>query len=222
MKGCLKMDCTEMQYLVDTLTNKDNLKLVREKAKEFYKMYDDDKCWDIAMELYTSEYFQIQEIGVFILGYISSRHLQSLNFLKDTVSEHSSWKVQEVLAMAFDSFCKETGYEKSIPTIKEWLNSEKANVRRAATEGLRIWTSRPYFENHPDKAIALIAPLRNDESEYVRKSVGNSLRDISKKFPELIKNELNTWDISSKQVMKVYKLAGKLVFSKNLLSTYDF
>lgn len=206
-----KVDSMEMQYLIDTLIGKDNLKLIREKAMEFYKQYDDDKCWNMAMELYKSEYFQIQEIGVFILGYISSKHVQALNFLKDTVSEHPSWKVQEVLAMAFDSFCKDIGYEKSIPTIKEWLNSDKANVRRAVTEGLRIWTSRPYFKENPDKAIALIAPLRNDESEYVRKSVGNSLRDISKKYPELINEELKTWDTSSKQVMQVYKLAGRLL-----------
>lgn len=105
-------------------------------------------------------------------------------------------------------------YWNALSTIKEWLNSDKANVRRAVTEGLRIWTSKPYFKENPNKAIVLIAPLRNDESEYVRKSVGNSLRDISKKFPKLIKNELNTWDISSKQVMQVYKLAGKLVLTK--------
>lgn len=116
--------------------------------------------------------------------------------------------------MAFDNFCKETGYKKSMPIIKEWLNSDKANVRRAVIEGLRIWTSRPYFEENPDKAIALIAPLRNDESEYGRKSIGNSLRDISKKYPDLITEELKTWDTTSKQVMQVYKLAGKFVLSK--------
>lgn len=208
------MDSIEMQYLIDTLTAKDNLKSIRDKAIEFYKMYDADKCWNIAMELYKSEFFQIQEIGVFILGYISSRHLQALNFLKDTVSEHSSWKVQEVLAMAFDSFCQGTGYEKSIPVIEEWLNSEKANVRRAVTEGLRIWTSKLYFKEHPNKAIALLASLKNNQSEYVGKSVGNSLKDISKKYPDLIRDELSTWDISSKQIRQVYKLAGKLVLSK--------
>ena len=37
--------------------------------------------------------------------------------------------------------------------------------------------------------------LRSDSSEYVRKSVGNALRDISKKFPELIKIELNSWKL---------------------------
>ena len=52
---------------------------------------------------------------------------------------------------------------------------------------------------------------RGDESEYFRKSVGNALRDISKKYPEQVKAELDTWDLSSKKVMQVYKLAGKLV-----------
>lgn len=37
------MNSMEMQYLLDTLTNEDNLKSVREKAMEFYKMHDDDK-----------------------------------------------------------------------------------------------------------------------------------------------------------------------------------
>lgn len=121
--------------------------------------------------------------------------------------------MQEILAMAFDSFCKANGYEESLPVIEEWLSSKCANTRRAITEGLRIWTGRPYFKDHPEKASSLIATLRNDESEYVRKSVGNSLRDISKKFPELIQKELSSWDLSSKQIMQVYKLASKLVLA---------
>lgn len=56
-----------------------------------------------------------------------------------------------------------------------------------------------------------IAALKDDSSEYVRKSVGNSLRDISKKFPELIKEELDCWDINSKEIKQVYKLATKFI-----------
>ena len=56
-----------------------------------------------------------------------------------------------------------------------------------------------------------ISALKDDSSEYVRKSVGNSLRDISKKFPELIKEELDCWDINSKEIKQVYKLASKLI-----------
>ena len=56
-----------------------------------------------------------------------------------------------------------------------------------------------------------IAALKDDSGEYVRKSVGNSLRDISKKFPELIKEELDCWDINSKEIKQVYKLATKFI-----------
>lgn len=62
------------------------------------------------------------------------------------------------------------------------FEDECANVRRAASEGLRVWTSRKYFKEHPDVAIRLLASHREGESEYVRKSAGNCLRDISKKF----------------------------------------
>ena len=45
----------------------------------------------------------------------------------------------------------------------------------------------------------------------IQKSVGNALRDISKKFPELIKEELDGWDINSKEIQQVYKLASKFI-----------
>jgi len=205
------MDKTYLQKLIDTLTDKDNLKLIREEAKSFHESHTASECFDAALELYQSEYFQIQNVGVFLCGYIAAERADALSFLKDTVSMHPSWKVQEVLAMAFDAFCKANGYKESVPIIQEWMNNDNANTRRAVTEGLRIWTSRPYFKDYPEKAIELIASLKDDESEYVRKSVGNALRDISKKFPDLVKAELSKWELSSKRIMQVYKLAGKLV-----------
>ena len=47
---------------------------------------------------------------------------------------HDSWKVQEILAMSFDNHCKIIGYEAALLLIKEWLNSDCANVRRAVSE----------------------------------------------------------------------------------------
>ena len=61
------------------------------------------------------------------------------------------------------------------------------------------------------EAIERLAGLKEDSSEYVRKSVGNALRDISKKFPELIETELNSWKLDSKEINQVYKLAIKLI-----------
>ena len=121
---------------------------------------------------------------------------------RDEVSKDDNWRVQEVLAKAFDEFCKNTGYEKALPIIDEWLENDNPNTRRAVTEGLRIWTSRPYFKDNPNEAIRRIVALKEDPSEYVRKSVGNALRDISKKFPELIKDELNNWKLESKEINK--------------------
>ena len=148
--------------------------------------------------------------GVFLLGHLSDDD-EILTFMRDEVSKDENWRVQEVLAKAFDEFCKKIGYEKALPIIDEWLENENPNTRRAVTEGLRIWTSRPYFKENPNEAIERLVNLKEDSSQYVRKSVGNALRDISKKIPELIKNELLNWNLQSKEINQVYKLASKFI-----------
>jgi 3-methyladenine DNA glycosylase AlkC len=59
-----------------------------------------------------------------------------------------------------------------------------------------------------------LSQLRNDESEYVRKSVGNALRDISKKHKELIRIELQQWKIENKRIEQTHKLASKFLQTK--------
>jgi hypothetical protein len=93
----------------------------------------------MGLELYQSGNFQIQVAGVLLLGYSSSENSPALSFLKETVSKNQNWKVQEIFAMSFDAYCKMTGYEDALPIIKEWLKSNNANIRRAVSEGLRIW-----------------------------------------------------------------------------------
>lgn len=202
-----------IEYLADLIPEKDSLKLVKTESKKYYKEYSEQECYEMYPILYESDNFQIQEVGVFLAGYIADQYPDALAFLHDVVSRHESWKVQEILAMAFDNYCAKIGYEEALPTIKMWFADENANIRRAASEGLRVWTSRKYFKDHPDIAIGLLASHKNDESEYVRKSAGNSLRDISKKYPDLVRQELNTWDLSSREVRQVHKLAGRFLFS---------
>lgn len=212
------MDNKYLQYLTDSFTGKDNLKKVRDEASKIEKTYELEEYLSMAKELYASENFQVQEIGVFLFGYASSEFPPALNFLRDEVSSHPSWKVQEVLAMAFDLYCSISGYEKSLPIIKEWLKDSRANVRRAVSEGLRIWTNRDYFKENPLVAIELLSALKTDESDYVRKSIGNALRDISKKYPILIDKELSSWNLSDKKTMQVYKLAYRFIQEKNLMN----
>ena len=175
-----------------------------------YKSNDTEYIKELAFLAYKSDIYQVRMYGVFLFGYLSDQK-DILVFMRDEVSEDDNWRVQEVLAKAFDDFCRKTGSEKALPIIDEWLDNHNPNTRRAVTEGLRIWTSRPYFKDNPNEAIRRIAALKEDTSEYVRKSVGNALRDISKKFPELIRAELNNWKLDSKEINQVYKLASKFI-----------
>lgn len=200
-----------LEYLSRRIPEKDSLKVVKTEAKIYFQEHTAKECREIYPLLYGSDNFQIQEVGVLLAGYAADAFPEALRFLHDTVSQHESWKVQEILAMAFDNYCAKIGYEAALPTIEKWFADTNANVRRAASEGLRVWTSRPYFREHPEAAIALLASHREDESEYVRKSAGNALRDISKKFPEPVRRELASWDLSSKPVRQVYKLASKFL-----------
>lgn len=175
-----------------------------------YKSNDTEYIKELAFLAYKSDIYQVRMYGVFLFGYLSDQK-DILVFMRDEVSEDDNWRVQEVLAKAFDEFCRKTGYEKALPIIDEWLDNHNPNTRRAVTEGLRIWTSRPYFKDYPNEAIRRIAALKEDTSEYVRKSVGNALRDISKKFPELIRAELNNWKLDSKEINQVYKLVSKFI-----------
>lgn len=74
------MDKGYLQHLVDTITDKDNLKKVKEEALKLSRSYSPDEYIQIASELYCSEYFQIQEIGVLLYGYASSMRPTALNF----------------------------------------------------------------------------------------------------------------------------------------------
>ena len=180
------------------------------RALSDYRSNDKEFVKKLAFLAYNSNTYQVRMYGVFLFGYLSEQN-DILTFMRDEASKDDNWRVQEVLAKAFDEFCHKTGYEKALPIIDEWLENNNPNTRRAVTEGLRIWTSRPYFKDNPNEAIRRIAALKEDTSEYVRKSVGNALRDISKKFPELIRAELNNWKLDSKEINQVYKLASKFI-----------
>ncbi len=183
-----------------------------EEKRSLADYKDKDRVYikKLAFLSYESIVYQVRMYGVFLFGYLSDNS-DILTFMRDEVSKDENWRVQEVLAKSFDKYCKNIGYENAIPVIDEWLSSDNPNIRRAVTEGLRIWTSRPYFKENPQEAIKRLVALKEDASEYVRKSVGNALRDISRKFPELIKEELKTWNLETKEIKQVYKLASRFV-----------
>lgn len=199
-----------MQEIINRIaTLEHGFKPIEAEALALFKSRSVQECLTIARELLKHDLYQVRALGVFLLGNVASKDATALQTLKEKVSHDPSWQVQEILAKAFDRYCKDTGYEKALPIIGEWLNELNPNVCRAVTEGLRIWTGRPYFNTHPQAAIQLISQHKANESAYLRKSVGNSLRDIAKKYPELIERELATWDLSDKRISFTCRLVRK-------------
>ena len=180
------------------------------RALADYKAKGAAHCKGLAYLAYSSKFYQVRMYAVFLFGHLSDNE-EILTFMRDQVSKDENWRVQEVLAKAFDEFCKKVGYEQALLTIDEWLKNGNTNAKRAVTEGLRIWTNRPYFKDNPNEAIRRLASLKEDKSEYLRKSVGNAIKDISKKFPNLVKTELDSWDLDSKEAMQTYKFASKFI-----------
>ena len=109
----------------------------------------------LAKQLFTADIPQARMLATFIFGRLAAQSDESLGLLRSRVSQDGNWRVQEILAQAFDTYCSDIGYERALPVIEDWLADPTPNVRRAVAEGLRIWTSRRYFRDHPDTAVRL-------------------------------------------------------------------
>ncbi len=203
----------EIHNVLNTILQIENgFQHIIDGADGILSAYSKEQCFDFALELFKHKAYQARMLATMILGRLAAEDNNALCFLKERISTDENWRVQEMLAKAFDEVCNHRGYEKSLPLIEEWLEDDNnPNVIRAVTEGLRIWTSRPFFKENPSVAIALISKHKAHESAYLRKSVGNALKDISKKHCELIRSEVQQWDLSNPQVMFTYKLATKLL-----------
>jgi hypothetical protein len=97
-----------------------------------------------------------------MLGMLSTSDSKALKILETQVSQDQNWRVQEMLAQAFDHYCETVGYEKAVPVIEVWLADNNPNLKRAVIEGLCIWTGRPFFKTNPALAIRLISQHKAD------------------------------------------------------------
>ncbi len=77
---------------------------------------------------------------------------------------------------------------KVMEKMTEWSKDPNTNVRRFSSEGCRPrlpWAmALPEFKKDPAPIIPILKNLKDDESEFVRRSVANNLNDISKDNPD--------------------------------------
>jgi 3-methyladenine DNA glycosylase AlkC len=180
---------------------------VRAIARELAATYLVDDLVEEVMSMVDAPEIPRRLLAVYVLGYASGQRPENLNVLHDKVPPDPSWEVQEALAQAFDAYCAAVGYESALPVIDVWLSDPHPNARRAVSEGLRPWAARgrAYFALHPDEAISRLAALRADESDYVRHSAGNALRDIRRAHSPLVDAETATWHLDDPREAFTYQ-----------------
>lgn len=87
--------------------------------------------------------------------------------------------------------------KETLAILKQWATDDDHNVRRLVSEGTRPrlpWGMRlQRFVDDPAPVIELLELLKDDESEYVRRSVANNLNDIAKDHPELVVDIAERW-----------------------------
>lgn len=85
------------------------------------------------------------------------------------------------------------------------------SVRRFASEGCRPrlpWgVSLPRFKKDPSPILPILERLKDDESEFVQRSVANNLNDISKDHPDLVLDVCARWRGSSESADRIIKRA---------------
>ena len=81
--------------------------------------------------------------------------------------------------------------------MEKWSLSSNFHVRRLSCEGARPrlpWAPKlNIFIENPQPLIPILENLKDDSSNYVKKSVANCLRDILKDNPEVGKSIIDGW-----------------------------
>src|SRR5690606_14578766 len=79
----------------------------------------------------------------------------------------------------------------------QWCDDSDEHVRRLASEGIRPrlpWGGHlKAMQLNPEPVITLLNRLKDDDSRYVQKSVGNKLNDISKDHRDRLTEICREW-----------------------------
>ncbi len=91
--------------------------------------------------------------------------------------------------------------EQTLKLLRRWARDPDPHVRRLVSEGTRPrlpWASRlkPFIAD-PTPVLELLEMLKDDPSEYVRRSVANNLNDIGKDHPDILVETAGRWNVDA-------------------------
>jgi 3-methyladenine DNA glycosylase AlkC len=99
-----------------------------------------------------------------------------------------------------------------------WSKHKNHHVRRLASEGCRPrlpWAMGiPELKQKPEQILPLLENLKNDTSEYVRRSVANNLNDIAKDHPAIVIEIASKWSGISKETNALIKHGSRTLIKQ--------
>ncbi|MDX5348308.1 MAG: DNA alkylation repair protein [Hymenobacteraceae bacterium] len=107
---------------------------------------------------------------------------------------------------------------KMLQQMTQWSGHENEHVRRLASEGSRPrlpWAvALPALKRDPKPVLPLLENLKQDPSEYVRRSVANHLNDISKDNPDVLLALAQQWKNISPETDRILKHACRTLLKQ--------
>ena len=109
--------------------------------------------------------------------------------------------------------------EETLAVLMDWKQHQNEHVRRLVSEGTRPrlpWAMQlPALIKDPVPILPLLEALKDDPSEYVRRSVANNLNDIAKDHPDLVANIAGDWmKNASKNRQKLVRYACRTLIKQ--------
>jgi 3-methyladenine DNA glycosylase AlkC len=108
--------------------------------------------------------------------------------------------------------------ERMIDQMKRWALHPNYKVRRLASEGSRPrlpWAMAvPVIKKNPELILPILEALKNDPSEWVRRSVANSLNDIAKDHPNIVLQIARQWAGISKETDAIIKHGSRTLLKQ--------
>ena len=96
----------EIHNVLNTILQIENgFQHIIDGADGILSAYSKEQCFDFALELFKHKAYQARMLATMILGRLAAEDNNALCFLKERISTDENWRVQEMLAKAFDEVC---------------------------------------------------------------------------------------------------------------------
>ncbi|UCE14714.1 MAG: hypothetical protein JSV04_05910 [Candidatus Heimdallarchaeota archaeon] len=163
--------------------------------------------------LINSNHWQVRHLTSLIATHcsIEERNFDSYIPVIEAAANDSHFGVRESAQMAMRELMQAFPDEVLQLYDNKWISHPEANVRRCVSESLRpvLVEGKNWLREEPEEVIKRLKRLNQDTSLYVRKSVGNNLADISRRYPDLVLSTLRKWLLENDYDKKTFFIARK-------------